>query len=134
MPVNKVVARFADGRVVKGMTMDFFPAKPLFHVSVVGAPPGTPPMEINANDLKALFFVKDLAGNPAYVESKEFDPQRVVAGRKIRVLFKDGEVLVGTTTGYQPGRTGFFVEPADGGSNNERCYVVTAATAEVTFT
>lgn len=133
MPVNRVVARLADGRIVKGTTADFFPGKPLFHVSVVGAPPGTPPIEIDANDLKALFFVKDFGGNPAYVESKKFDSQRAVTGRKIRVLFKDGEVLVGTTTGYQPGRVGFFVEPADPGSNNERCYVVTAATAEVTF-
>ena len=131
--MNRVVARFADGRVVKGMTMDFFPTKPLCHVSVLGAPPGTPPIEVNTADLKALFFVKDFAGNPGYAESKEFDSEHPVTGRKIRVVFKDGEVLVGTTTGYQPGRAGFFVEPADGGSNNERCYVVSAATVAVTF-
>jgi hypothetical protein len=54
-------------------------------------------------------------------------------GRKIRVRFKDGEVLVGTTQGYQPGRPGFFLVPADPGSNIERCYVISAATDEVTF-
>jgi hypothetical protein len=56
-----------------------------------------------------------------------------VAGRKLRIVFKDGEVLVGTTQGYQPGRQGFFVVPADAKSNNERCYVVSAATQEVGF-
>jgi len=49
------------------------------------------------------------------------------------VVFKDGEVLMGTTTGYQPGRSGFFIVPADSGSNNERCYIVTAATKEVSI-
>ncbi len=131
--MNQVVARFADGRIVKGMTADFFPNKSVFHVSVAGAPPGTEPVEIETQELKALFFVRDLAGDPQYVERKEFDPTRPPAGRRIRVLFKDGEELIGTTTGYQPGRPGFFLVPADDGSNNERCFVVTAATEEVGF-
>lgn len=131
--MNKVVARFADGRLVKGMTADFFPGKDLFHVAEAGAAPGSDPLEIRTSQLKALFFVKDLAGDPRYVESKEFDPSRPPAGRRIRVEFEDGEVLVGTTTGYQAGRPGFFLEPADTGSNNERCYVVVAATRDVRF-
>jgi hypothetical protein len=131
--MNQVVARFADGRILKGMTVDFFPNKSHFHVSVAGAPPGTEPVEIETQDLKALFFVRDLEGDAQYVERKEFDSTRPPAGRRIRVLFKDGEELVGTTTGYQPGRPGFFLVPADDGSNNERCFVVTAATEEVGF-
>ena len=51
----------------------------------------------------------------------------------MQVTFKDGEVLVGTTQGYQPGRPGFFLLPADPRSNNERCYIVTSATQTVTF-
>jgi len=131
--MNQVVARFADGRILKGMTADFFPNKSVFHVSVAGAPPGTEPVEIETQELKALFFVRDLVGDPQYVERKEFDSTRPPAGRRIRVLFKDGEELIGTTTGYQPGRPGFFLVPADDGSNNERCFVVTAATEEVGF-
>jgi len=49
------------------------------------------------------------------------------------VVFKDGEVMVGTTYGYRPGRAGFFVVPADADSNIQRCYVLTAATQEVSF-
>ncbi len=131
--MNKVVARFADGRMVKGTTADFFPAKDLFHVSVATAPAGSKPMEIHTKDLKALFFVKDFAGDRKHVERNAFDPSHPPAGRRIRVVFKDGEVLVGTTTGYQPGRPGFFVVPADASSNIERCYVVAGATKEVNF-
>jgi hypothetical protein len=131
--VNKVVARFADGRMIKGMTADFFPGKDLFHVSEAGAADGANPVEVHTKDLKALFFVKDLVGNPKHIEKKEFDPSRPPPGRRIKVVFKDGEVMVGTTTGYQRGRPGFFVVPADPSSNTERCYVVTAATKEVSF-
>jgi hypothetical protein len=131
--VNKVVVRFADGSVIKGVTSDFFPAKDFFHVMVANGQAGADPMEIRTSTLKALFFVKDYAGDPEYNERKAFDPSRPPAGRRIRVEFEDGEVLVGTTMGYQPGRPGFFLEPADPGSNNERCYVVAAATKEVRF-
>ena len=131
--MNKVVARFADGRLVKGMTADFFPAKDLFHVSVANAPAGAKPVEIHMKDLKALFFVKDFAGDPRHVKRNEFDLSHPLPGRRIRVVFKDGEVLVGTTTGYQPGRPGFFLVPADASSNNERCYIVAAATREISF-
>jgi hypothetical protein len=131
--MNKVVARFADGRMLKGMTADFFPGKDLFHVSPVDDPDGPNPVEVHATELKALFFVKDLAGNPEYHERREFDPLHPPIGRRIKVVFKDGEVMVGTTTGFQPSRPGFFVEPADPESNNERCYVVAAAAQEVSF-
>lgn len=131
--MNKVVARYADGRMIKGMTADFFPGKDAFHVSEADAPAGALPVEVHTKDLKALFFVKDLAGNRQHVERNVFDPSRPPAGRKIRVVFKDGETIVGTTTGYQKGRPGFFIVPADPGSNIERCYVITAATKEVSF-
>jgi hypothetical protein len=115
------------------MTADFFPGKDIFHVSLTKAPAGAKPVEISTKDMKALFFVKDFAGNPERTKRNEFDPKHLPIGRRIRVVFKDGEVLVGTTTGYQPGRPGLFVVPADAGSNNERCYVVAASTKEIEF-
>jgi hypothetical protein len=131
--LNKVVVRFVDGRIVKGVTSDFVPAKERFHVSEAQAAPGAKPVEVQTKDLKALFFVKDFAGNPQHGDRNAFDPARPPAGRRIRVEFSDGEVLVGTTQGYQPGRPGFFVVPADPASNTERCYVVTASTKDVRF-
>ncbi len=131
--MNKVIARLVDGGMIKGMTADFLPTKDVFHVSEGTTPAGAKPVEIRTADLKALFFVKDFAGDPEHVQKNEFEPTHPLAERRIKVVFKDGEVLVGTTTGYQPGRPGFFLEPADATSNIERCYVVTAATREVSF-
>lgn len=131
--MNKVVARFADGRMLKGITSDFIPGKERFHVIPPGAPAGSKPTEVRTNDLKALFFVKDFGGNPKHDEANAFSVSRPAAGRRIRVLFKDGEVLIGTTQGYQPGRPGFFLVPADPESNIERCYIITGATQEIAF-
>lgn len=131
--MNTIVARYVDGRVLKGSTNDFLPAKDRFHLFPDGRAPGSRPLEILVGELKAVFFVKDLAGSPKHRESNQFDPGRPPVGRKIRVVFKDGEVVVGTTQGYQPGRSGFFLIPADDKSNNNRCFVVAAATREVTL-
>lgn len=131
--MNKVVARYTDGRVIRGTTTDFLPAKAVFHLAEREARPGSEPLTVKVAELKALFFVKDFVGDPEYVESVDFDPARPPVGRRIRVVFDDGETLVGTTQGYQPDRSGFFIEPADPDSNNERCYVVAAATKEVGF-
>ncbi len=76
---------------------------------------GAKPAEVKVADLKALFFVRDVAGDSHRQESQELTKPPV--GRKIRMVFKDGEALMGSGL------------PA--GSNNERCYVVTAATREI---
>lgn len=133
MSQNKIVVRYLDGHVQKGTTIDFNPEKEFFHIMLPGAAPASKQPEIHFADLKAVFFVRDFIGNPYYKYKKEFDPDVPVIGRKIQVLFKDGEVIVGTTTNYQPGCSGFIVLPADTQSNIERCFVVTGATSEVKF-
>jgi hypothetical protein len=130
--MNKVIARFVDGRLLKGFTSDFNPNKDSFHVAEDG-PAQAAPLKIRRDELKALFFVKDFAGNPQHNEKKAFDPSRAHTGRKIRVQFKDGETLIGTTLGYQKGRPGFFLESVDEASNIERAYVVAGATEDVAF-
>ena len=130
---NKIVARYLDGRMMKGSTSDFMPNKEMFHVVPADSPTGSKPIDVFVKDLKAVFFVKDLVGKGHSAEKKDFDPSAPVSGRKIKVVFKDGETMVGATQGYQPGRPGFFVVPADPKSNIERYFVVTAATSEVTF-
>ena len=130
MAGNRVVARFQDGKTVKGTTTDFLPSRDFFHVH---PDDGGGVATVRHAELKAIFFVHDLAGNPAHRPKNEFDPAKPVIGKKIRVVFTDGEVIVGTTQGYQPGRPGFFIQPADADSNTERCYVIAAATREVTM-
>jgi len=133
MPQNRVVAHYLDGRLLKGFTSDFLPSKEIFHLIPAEGGPGAKPVELKTAELKALFFVKKFGGNVEYLDRKEFDPKKPTIGRKIRVTFKDGEILIGTTQGYQPGRAGFFVTPADPHSNIERCFVVLASTQEVSF-
>jgi hypothetical protein len=124
---NRIVARFADGRTLKGTTQDFAPTKEAFHV--ITSEGGARPFKVALADLKAVFFVKDLIGNAQYTDSKEF--LRALPGKRLEVTFADGEVIVGATQAYQPDRTGFFLVPADPLSNNDRVFVVTKAVRSV---
>jgi hypothetical protein len=56
-----------------------------------------------------------------------------MTGRRLEVTFLDGEVLVGSTMNYQPHGPGFFLLPADPGSNNLRTFVVSGSTRHVRF-
>jgi len=131
--MNKVVARFADGKMLKGATRDFVISKETFHLEVQDTPLNSKPVLVQIRELKALFFVKDFAGQPHHKPSQEFDSARPVVGRKIKVIFKDGEVLVGTTNAYQAGRPAFFMVPADQDSNTQRCLVIADATKEISL-
>ena len=130
---NKILFRYQDGRIVKGTTGDFLPTKPVFHLTPIDAPRDAKPLEVQIAEVKAIFFVKDFVGNRERKKVQEFPTGKPVVGRKIRVIFQDGETLVGTTQGYDPNRPGFFVIPADPSSNNDRCFVVTRATKQVSF-
>ena len=123
----KVIMRFSNGRLIKGYTSDFFPNKPVFRVRPADADPKDAGIEVFVKELKAVFFVKDFAGNPEYQERKDFDGSRQSVGRRMEVTFSDGEVLVGSTMGHDPKRAGFFLYPADPGSNALRVFVISAA-------
>jgi hypothetical protein len=126
----RVVARYADGRLLKGFTQNFSPERSQFHLTPVDST-GNGTVVIHTKDLKAVFFVRDFTGNPKYEEQREFaqSPQ----GRKVEVTFKDGEVLVGSALGYNRERPGFFFFPADPESNTLRVFVVTSAVKAVKF-
>ena len=126
----KVVIRYADGRVIKGFTNDFFPNKPVFHV---GSGPSDQGTEIKVEELKAVFFVKDFEGDPEYDEYRAFKKDQPVQGRKVLMTFNDGEMLSGSVLGYDPHRPGFFLIPSDPESNNIRVFVVQAAVDQIEF-
>ena len=128
----KVVARYIDGKVAKGLSQDFFPNKDHFHIYPADKSSGET-VEILLKELKAVFFVRDFVGNFQYNERKEYLEGDKPSGRKIEVMFKDGEVLVGTTLGYDPSRPGFFLFPADPKSNNVRVFAVTTSVKKVRF-
>jgi hypothetical protein len=127
---NLVVARYRNGEVVKGYTRDFFPDRPAFHVLPKGSQVS---VQVKTGELKGVFFVRDLLGNRLRNKGRRFPAldQGPNTGRRIAVLFDDGELLVGYAQTYSPERAGFFVFPADPNSNNIRVYVLRAATRQV---
>ena len=133
MEASKIVVRFLDGKMVKGFTQNFFPNRPVFHVLPTDAARGSEPVEIRVSDLKAVFFVRDFLGNRDYDERKAPIPGEKIQGRLIEVTCRDGEVLVGSTTGYDPKRSGFFFFPVDPKSNNIKAYIVTSGVRGVRF-
>jgi hypothetical protein len=128
----KVVVRYSCGRLIKGFTQDFFPTKKLFHLTPVDNP-SDEPIEVFIEDLKAVFIVQDFVGHPPYKERKKYVEGEKPSGQKVEVTFIDGEVLVGSTLGYDPKRQGFFIFPADPKSNNIRVYVVFSFVEKVRY-
>lgn len=123
----KIVARFSDGRMIKGYSQDFFPNKPSFRIyeNSKGAPGEL--IEVRVNELKAVFFVKTFEGDPEYKERKTFLNEDKASGRKVEVTFFDDEVMQGSVLGYNPNQAGFFLFPIDSEGNNIRIFVVNEA-------
>jgi len=119
--MNKIVVRYADGKIQKGFTSDFSPNRPIFHLT---GRSDQKPEVINVNKLKAVFIVKEFEGNPNYREASDFDDSQQVYGARLRVHFSDGEKLVGVGMGYNPNKIGFFLTPCDPDSNTIRAFIV----------
>lgn len=120
-----MVARYADGRVLKGYA-DFDPEQSSFRLVPLGEP-GPEGIEVTVKDLKALFFVRTFDGNPQHDESKDLYQSRPPSTRKVSVRFRDGEELVGYTRQFDRYRAGLFFVPLDPQSNNLRVFAVFAA-------
>jgi hypothetical protein len=111
--------------VVKGVSHDIDPGRPTFHIR----PADQQGIEVRLADLKALFFVRSLTGDPTHTEGStvEAGDQRARGAHPIEVQFADGERVVGLTVRYPPVRPFFYVVPADGRSNNLRILINRAA-------
>jgi hypothetical protein len=129
---QKIVVRYREGRLLKGYTHDFHPMRPQFSLwSSINASPSER-IVIPLSHLKAVFFVRDFTGDPAYVDRQVFDGAHA-AGRRLEVMFADGEVMVGSTLNYRHDGIGFFLTPADRRVNNRRVFVVASALRHVRF-
>ena len=132
MEPTKVVLRHRNGKLAKGFTQDFFPNKDRFHL-IPANKSSAPAIEVSMMDLKAIFMVRDFDGDPQYTERKRYLEGEKPSGRRVGVTFSDGELIVGSTLGYDPKRPGFFVFPADPRSNNIRVFAVSLAVAKVRY-
>jgi hypothetical protein len=118
---NKIVARYKDGRTVKGTSLDLDPGRPTCHVRT----PEGKTVELQLRDLKALFFVRSLEGDSTHQEDRALAPEdlRSLGLTLVSMTFGDGEVIVGLTIRCPPNRPFFFVLPVDSKSNNLRMLV-----------
>jgi hypothetical protein len=138
---EKIVARFRDGRLLKGFVRDFNLESDTVVLKDYEADKES---RIPIEQLKALFFVKDFEGSSKHVERKAFGIRKH-QGRKVFIKFIDKESLVGFIEGEIPwdkgfslaklGKKakGFFLTPVDGDCNNERVFVVGSAIENVTI-
>lgn len=127
--MNRAVVAFLDGQRLKGYIFNFSAVKETFRLFTNEPAEKPSGSDIHLKDLKAIFFVKDFAGNPDYNGTPRDDGPR--HGRKIVVTFTDGEELFGTTEAYNPQKLGFFVFPLDKNSNNLRVFIINKNVREV---
>lgn len=137
---EKVVMRFADGKVLKGFLDEFSQESSKVWFEELGQ------KQINSvpvQDLKAIFFVRSFEGDSGHKEKKKYGISQN-RGRKIFLKFNDGETMVGFIQGDVPWdkgfflskphdkKTGFFVVPADEESNNVKAFIIRSSVKDIT--
>ena len=125
---NKIVVHMKDGKIHKGVTQDFAPARESFHL--LPAEGGGVPMRIRLEDMKALFYVKDYMGNRDFVARRQFDAAKK-AGKQAILAFTDGETMWGTIGESEERDAGFFFFPVDEEDNNIRIFVMRSSLKEI---
>lgn len=136
----RVVLHVRTGKLMKGRLTDFTPTADTVHLQPASKPVGSP-LAVKVSELKAIYYVRSLAGNRQYKKTRYFGPAET-KGKRIMVRFKDGEILCGfikgelpwrdgVLTSLDPNRKGFFIYPADAGGNNIRIFVTATAVQDV---
>ena len=136
---KKVVVKYQNGKIIKGWVEEFQPDRNYFTFYPLIESGQEENVEdnfdslINFDSLKAVFFVKDFAGNKDYQKVRTFDVELQItpSQRKLIVNFKDGEKLYGSSLTYGRYKVGYFVSPVDPKDNNERIFVVHSAVESV---
>jgi hypothetical protein len=117
--LHKVVVHYRDGTLMRGHTRFFFHEQD--HVEITDLDDTS--HDVHLAQVKAVFFVREFAGDPEYGERKEFFQDSPVFGDSVRIEFSDGEMLLGRAMGYRPEEKGFYLQPADPKSNNLMVFV-----------
>ena len=133
------VARFRDGKRVKGCVRDFSIDSDLV---VLEDEQTSKERRVSIDELKAVFFVKSFMGTSEYVEKKIFGIRKNI-GKKVFVKFFDNESLIGFIDGVVPWdkgfslsklgekAKGFFLTPVDGDSNNDKVFVIASSIKDI---
>ncbi len=104
---RRVVIHLLDGQVRRGSVRNLDVAAALVPLESSGGVENIP-----VERIKAIFFMlAPGSGKPSAV------------GQKIRLTFQDGRQVIGLSTDYLTGESGFFLIPADLKTNTERIFV-----------
>ena len=128
---QRLVLRCLGGQLLRGYSKDFHPDRAHLYLCPTMTCSAAERLLVPTMRVKAVFFVKDLQGQPGRVDDNTFDHQP--RGRKIEVTFQDGEMMIGSTLTYKPDGRGFFLQPANSQGNYLRIYVVNAAIKHMRF-
>lgn len=133
---QKVILRFVDGKMLKGFIRDL----KLSDEHLFIEDESSHQLKVRLKELKAIFFVRRFEGDRTYHKKTTFSdtPPRF---KRVFVKFNDGENIMGFIEGDLPWQRGFFSEsmkekgfyivPADEGSNNIKILVITSAVKDV---
>lgn len=115
-----MVVRFKDGATLSGFGDNFMPGETELLMQDLEERLHRLPL----SDVKMVCFVKTFSSDPG--ETHRI-PGRVlyqpVPGSKVRISFKDGEVLEGVSAVRTRPLKGFFLTPLNQNSNNIHVYV-----------
>src|ERR1041384_3138839 len=130
---SQIVAHLIDGTIVKGTSLDVDPKRPTCHLR----PEAGEAVEIALADVKALFFVKSWSGESGRNDAKQpvTGDSRLLGAKLVRVVFADGEEIVGLMNRLPPLTPHSSILPIDPHSTHIRSLVNGAAIkamAEVT--
>jgi hypothetical protein len=120
---EKVVVFLKNGSVLKGLTKDFSPAHGSFRVLRGKGKESS--VAVDLSDCKAVFFVKDLAVDPAELAvSFVYEDSLQRSGCHLQIKFQDGQILEGTTYVSYVGRRGFFLQPCNPCSCTQKVFIL----------
>lgn len=120
-----VIIKFVSGEEREGEVTLFNVNKPAFQLRVTDKEGKTEIQTIRTDSVKMVLFLKSLEKEGASLRTETIE-QSIYAGTlafKLRVAFKDGEVVNGSTLRYDPSEKGFFLVPLNPADKSERIYV-----------
>jgi len=111
-PYKQIVVRRLDGRIEKGTPATWDIESDGFGLLPRDALPGSSEeIFISFSDLKAVYFVRDFDGQ---IGKKLASPETQILGIRMRLIFHDGEKIIGfTSQNYDPRSPRFYFFPAD---------------------
>lgn len=122
---GKVIVRTRDKQLFRGFSKsEFIDAENIRIIDAKGHE-----RSFSLQQLKAVFFVRDFQGNPAYRETRFFAKEDPPPWIWVKVVYQDGEVMEGRVRNSPAllDGAGFYLWLSDEGANNSMVFVVKSA-------